>query len=83
MELRYGALVEVRLRYGPELKDVAPQYAKQFDQARKDAHKKGRKGGAMVSILVQIFPPNYRPSGEPEDAGTIIDESIPKDMEIE
>lgn len=32
MELRYGALVEVRLRYGPELKDVAPQYAKQFDQ---------------------------------------------------
>ncbi len=24
---------QVRLRYGPELKDVAPQYAKQFDQA--------------------------------------------------
>lgn len=58
MELRHGALVEVRLRYGPELKDVAPQYAKQFEQATKDARKKGRKGGAMVSILVQIFPPN-------------------------
>eukprot|EP00435_Cladocopium_sp_Y103_P060210 s47_g22.t1 len=81
MELRHGALVEVRLRYGPELKDVAPQYAKQFEQATKDARKKGRKGGAMVSILVQIFPPNYRPSASdlPEDGGTIIDESIPKD----
>ena len=26
----------MRLRYGPELKDVAPQYAKQFEQARGD-----------------------------------------------
>lgn len=83
MELRHGALVEVRLRYGPELKDVAPQYAKQFEQATKDARKKGRKGGAMVSILVQIFPPNYRPSSDETPEGTIIDESIPKDMEIE
>lgn len=84
VELRYGALVEVRLRYGPELQDVAPQYAKQFDQAKKDARKKGRKGGAMCSILVQVFPPSYRPSdAETQDGGTIIDESIPKDMEIE
>lgn len=83
MELRHGALAEVRLRYGPELKDVAPQYAKQFEQATKDARKKGRKGGAMVSILVQIFPPNYRPSSDETPEGTIIDESIPKDMEIE
>lgn len=83
MELRHGALVEVRLRYGPELKDIAPQYAKQFEQATKDARKKGRKGGAMVSILVQIFPPNYRPSSDETPEGTIIDESIPKDMEIE
>lgn len=83
MELRHGALVEVRLRYGPELKDVAPQYAKQFEQATKDARKKGRKGGGMVSILVQIFPPNYRPSSDETPEGTIIDESIPKDMEIE
>lgn len=83
MELRHGALVEVRLRYGPELKDVAPQYAKQFEQASKDARKKGRKGGAMVSILVQIFPPNYRPSASDAAEATIIDESIPKDMEIE
>lgn len=83
MELRHGALVEVRLRYGPELKDVAPQYAKQFEQATKDARKKGRKGGAMVSILVQIFPPSYRPSSDETPEGTIIDESIPKDMEIE
>lgn len=82
MELRYGALVEVRLRFGPELQDVAPQYAKQFAQAKKEAHKKGRKGGAMVSILVQIFPPDYRPS-EIAEEGTIMDESIPKDMEIE
>ncbi|CAE7942479.1 REV1 [Symbiodinium sp. KB8] len=79
VELRYGALVEVRLRYGPELQDVAPQYAKQFDQAKKDARKKGRKGGAMCSILVQVFPPSYRPSdAETQDGGTIIDESIPK-----
>lgn len=83
MELRHGALVEVRLRYGPELKDVAPQYAKQFEQATKDARKKGRKGGGMVSILVQIFPPSYRPSSDETPEGTIIDESIPKDMEIE
>lgn len=84
VELRYGALVEVRLRYGPELQDVAPQYAKQFDQAKKDARKKGRKGGAMCSILVQVFPPSYRPSdAETQEGGTIIDESIPKDMEIE
>ncbi|CAJ1430574.1 unnamed protein product, partial [Effrenium voratum] len=76
VELHYGALIEVRLRYGPELKDVAPQYAKQFEQARIDSHKKGRKGGAMCSILVQVFPPNYRPDAEGE--GTIIDESIPK-----
>lgn len=26
--------LQVRLRYGPELKDIAPQYAKQFEQAR-------------------------------------------------
>eukprot|EP00913_Durusdinium_trenchii_P016543 g15548.t1 len=36
----------------------------------------------MVSILVQIFPPDYRPS-EIAEEGTIMDESIPKDMEIE
>ncbi|CAE7255548.1 REV1 [Symbiodinium natans] len=83
IELRYGALVEVRLRYGPELQDVAPHYAKQFEQAKKDAHKKGRKGGAMCSILVQVFPPSYRPDADAEEGGTIVDESIPKDMEIE
>eukprot|EP00931_Biecheleriopsis_adriatica_P115095 TRINITY_DN90932_c0_g1_i1.p1 TRINITY_DN90932_c0_g1~~TRINITY_DN90932_c0_g1_i1.p1 ORF type:complete len:668 (-),score=195.74 TRINITY_DN90932_c0_g1_i1:55-2058(-) len=82
-ELRHGALVEVRLRFGPELREVAPQYAKQFEQARRDAHKRGRKGGAMCSILVQVFPPDYRPSEEAQEGGTLIDESIPKDMEIE
>lgn len=85
VELRFGALVEVRLRVGPELHEIAPQYGKQFEQARRDAHKKGRKGGAMCSILVQVFPPNYRPEeGDNETGGeTIMDESIPKDMEIE
>ena len=29
----FAAPWQVRLRYGPELKDVAPQYAKQFEQA--------------------------------------------------
>lgn len=49
-------------------------------------------GGAMVSILVQVFPPDHRPA---QELGTVIDESIPKavfkglsdvksqDMEIE
>ena len=102
MELRYGALVEVRLRYGPELKDVAPQYAKQFDQVRnafalpsefggaarcpqegpqrplKKCRSERPPGGAMVSILVQVFPPDHRPT---EEQGTIIDESIPKALE--
>ena len=46
----------------------------------------------MVSILVQVFPPDHRPA---QELGTVIDESIPKavfkglsdvksqDMEIE
>lgn len=84
-ELRMGALVEVRLRVGPELHEIAPQYGKQFESARRDAHKKGRKGGAMCSILVQVFPPDFRPGeADNETAGeTIMDECIPKDMEIE
>lgn len=83
-ELHLGALLEVRMRSGPELHEIAPQYAKQFEQARRESHKKGRKGGAMCSILVQIFPPDYpRPEeGAPQEA-TIMDEDIPKDMEIE
>lgn len=83
MELHYGALVEVRLRAGPELHEIAPQYAKQFEQARRDAHKKGRKGGAMCSILVQVFPPGVARPEDLEAGGTLVDDSVPKDMDIE
>lgn len=85
-ELRGGALVEVRLRSGPELHEVAPQYARQFEQARRESHKKGRKGGAMCSILVQVFPPgflNEEHSAGDLPSGTVLDESVPKDMELD
>jgi len=83
-ELRAGALIEVRLRSGPELYEIAPQYAKQFEKARREAHKKGRKGGAMCSILVQVFPPGF-PSDEQTDlqTGTVVDESVPQDMDVD
>jgi len=84
-ELHQGCLIEVRMRYGPELQEIAPMYARQFDQARKDAHKKGRKGGAMCSIIVQTFPPGY-PGTEEELAaakGTVYDESVPNDMDVD
>jgi len=87
VELHYGALVEVRMRFGPELHEIAPQYKEQFEQARREAHKKGKKGGGACSILVQILPPGYGQDGEaseePGFGSTLLDESIPKDMEIE
>jgi hypothetical protein len=87
VELHYGALVEMRLREGPELHEICPQYKEQFETARREAHKKGRKGGAMVSILVQVFPPDMdKPEGAHAGmsiAEDLADESIPKDMEIE
>ena len=43
---------QVRLRYGPELKDVAPQYAKQFDQA---LGKNKCKTQAMVGWWFKIW----------------------------
>mmetsp|Transcript_29069 Transcript_29069/g.66863 ORF Transcript_29069/g.66863 Transcript_29069/m.66863 type:complete len:677 (-) Transcript_29069:30-2060(-) len=58
-ELRLGCLVEVRTQVGPELHEICPQYAKQFEQARRDNHRKGKKGGAPCSILVQLFPPEF------------------------
>jgi len=85
VELHHGALVEVRLRVGPELHEIAPQMAKQFEQARREAHKKGRKGGASVSILVQVFPPDYPRPGEGADLqySNEIDEKDMQDMDIE
>lgn len=60
-ELRAGCLVEVRTRVGPELHEIAPQYAEQFEQARRENHKRGRRGGAPCSILVQTFPMEHPP----------------------
>jgi len=84
-ELREGCLVEVRLRSGPELHEIAPQYAEQFEQARRENHRKGKKGGAPCAILVQIFPPSWQapPEDSMEPSGTIVDASVPADMEIE
>jgi len=69
-QLRYGCLVEVRLRVGPELHEIAPQHAKQFEAARRDNHKKGKHGGAPCSIMVQIFPPDYMRPPEQEQAAS-------------
>mmetsp|Transcript_81808 Transcript_81808/g.213385 ORF Transcript_81808/g.213385 Transcript_81808/m.213385 type:complete len:696 (+) Transcript_81808:3-2090(+) len=83
-ELRAGALLEVRYRSGPELYEIAPQYAKQFEQARRESHKKGRKGGAMCSVLVQVFSPGFtRDENSDVQGGTVVDESVPKDMELD
>uniref|UniRef100_A0A7S4W9P5 Peptidylprolyl isomerase n=1 Tax=Alexandrium monilatum TaxID=311494 RepID=A0A7S4W9P5_9DINO len=84
--LHFGALVEVRMRHGPELHEIAPMYKEQFEQARRENHKKGRKGGAACSVLVQILPPEEGRPEEDDEPGfgtTLVDESIPKDMEIE
>lgn len=83
--LRTGCLVEVRARVGPELHEIAPQYAKQFEAARRDAHKKGRRGGAPCSVMVQIYPSDF---AKPQDAGNeeprqFLDESAIQDMDIE
>ena len=37
-ELRLGCLVEVRVRVGPELHEICPQFAKQFEQAMVHHH---------------------------------------------
>ena len=39
---------QVRLRYGPELQDVAPQYAKQFEQVQLGG---ARKTGVLALVL--------------------------------
>lgn len=50
---------QVRLRYGPELKDVAPQYAKQFDQALgKKNMQDASYGWVVVQDLGGIFANN-------------------------
>lgn len=50
---------QVRLRYGPELKDVAPQYAKQFDQALgKKKWQDASYGWVVVQDLGGIFANN-------------------------
>mmetsp|Transcript_82340 Transcript_82340/g.233265 ORF Transcript_82340/g.233265 Transcript_82340/m.233265 type:complete len:679 (-) Transcript_82340:97-2133(-) len=85
-ELHHGCLVEVRLRTGPELHEIAPQYKDQFEQARRENHKKGRRGGGSCSILVQILPPDFNKSEEEDEPGygdTLLNEEIPQDMEIE
>jgi len=84
-QLHWGCLVEVRSRVGPELHEICPQYAKQFEQARRDNHKKGKKGGAPVSVMVQIFPADMpradnSAAAEPQQ---FIDESNIQDMDIE
>lgn len=81
-ELHVGALVEVRLRSGPELHEVAPMYAAQFETARRQAHKKGRRG-AMCSILVQVFPPGFPENSEDTDRGTQVVDGLPQDMELD
>lgn len=84
-ELRVGCLIEVRLRVGPELHEIAPQYAKQFEGARRENHRKGKKGGASCSILVQTFPldgAEGRHATEPTTIETM-NEEIPQDMDIE
>lgn len=82
MELRQGALVEARLRSGPELHEIAPMYGLQFEQARRDAHRRGRKG-AMCSILVQVFPPGYPMDATAMQGGTQVEDNLPKDMEVD
>lgn len=82
--LHWGCLVEVRARVGPELHEICPQYAKQFEQARRDNHKKGKRGGAPVSIMVQIYPAEMeRPASVNEEPEQFLDESNIQDMDIE
>lgn len=85
MELRVGCLVEVRLRVGPELHEIAPQYKQQFETARRENHKKGKRGGAPCAIMVQLFGsevprPGAETASEPQE---YIDESAIQDMDIE
>lgn len=83
-ELRLGALVEVRYRHGPELYELAPQYATQFEEARRESQRRGRKGGAMCSMVVQIFPPDFVCDDTPADkTGTVVDASACKDIELD
>lgn len=55
VELRQGALVEVRTQIGPEILEIAPQYAQQFEKAVQENRQKGRKCGSPCSILVQAL----------------------------
>lgn len=55
VELRQGALVEVRTQIGPEILEIAPQYASQFEQAVEENRQKGRNCGSPCSILVQVL----------------------------
>lgn len=82
--LRVGCLVEVRTRVGPELHEICPQLAKQFEQARRENHKKGKRGGAPCSVMVQIYPSDMqRPDGADAEPQQFIDESNVQDMDIE
>jgi hypothetical protein len=82
--LRTGCLVEVRTRVGPELHEIAPQYAKQFEASRRENHKKGKRGGAPCSIMVQIYPSDYaRPGDGNAQPRQYVDESAIQDMDIE
>jgi len=82
--LRMGCLVEVRLRVGPELHEICPQYAKQFEAARRENHKKGKKGGAPISIMVQLYPADMEsPSDNTGYQQGVLDESAIQDMDIE
>lgn len=85
MSLRMGCLVEVRTRVGPELHEICPQLAKQFEQARRENHKKGKRGGAPCSVMVQIYASDTpRPDGNSEgETQQYIDESNIQDMDIE
>lgn len=84
LQLHWGCLVEVRNRVGPELHEICPQYAKQFEAARRENHRKGKRGGAPVSIMVQIYPSSMtRPENGPAEPQRFIDESIIEDLDIE
>eukprot|EP00405_Crypthecodinium_cohnii_P035216 CAMPEP_0206528896 /NCGR_PEP_ID=MMETSP0325_2-20121206/2262_1 /ASSEMBLY_ACC=CAM_ASM_000347 /TAXON_ID=2866 /ORGANISM="Crypthecodinium cohnii, Strain Seligo" /LENGTH=675 /DNA_ID=CAMNT_0054024675 /DNA_START=48 /DNA_END=2072 /DNA_ORIENTATION=- len=69
-ELRLGALVEVRYRAGPDLDEIAPQYGNQFAEAREERNRTSKRRGAMCSLLVQTFPPNFSPNSEGGDPNT-------------
>lgn len=85
VQLRVGCLVEVRVKVGPELHEIAPQYKKQFETARRENHKKGKKGGAPCSIMVQLFASDYpRPGADAtSEPQQYLDESAITDMDIE